>query len=107
MNTEDLKDRLAKIVDEWAAQYGKGSIAEEKSIELKKELPKDKRLVVTKSSGDRKYQLDEIKNTRAWITTPSVLEALGWKMEDAVEIDDAEILKYQLIAPIYKAPDAA
>lgn len=74
--------------------------------EPKRELPKDKRLVYTKSSGDRKYQLDEVKKIRQWITNPQVLEQLGWKMEDAVEIDDSEMLRYQMGSAIYRVDNA-
>lgn len=69
-------------------------------------LPIDKRVVRTKSSGDRVYLLDEVKKTRQWVTTGEILQACGFEMSDVNEVDDAELLKYQMASPIYKAPDA-
>lgn len=68
-----------------------------------KELPKDKRVIRTRSSGDRVYLLDEIKKTRQWITAAPILDSLGFSMADVKEIDDAELLGYQLSSPVYKA----
>src|SRR5207253_5708174 len=40
-------------------------------------LPEGKRVVRTKSSGDRVYYLDDDKMTRQWVTNPDVLKGLG------------------------------
>lgn len=73
------------------------------------EKPKDKRVVRTKSSGDRVYLLDEIKKTRQWVYNPEVLDSLGFTMGDVQEVEDSEILKYGMGAAILKpvAKDAA
>lgn len=70
-------------------------------------LPEGKRLVRTKSSGDRVYQLDEEKKTRSWVTSAEILNKLGWRMEDVVEVEDSELLKYQMAAAIYRVENAA
>ena len=71
-----------------------------------RELPKDKRVVRTKASGDRVYLLDEVKETRSWVTNPQVLDGLGFTMEDVTEVADAEMLKYAMSAALYRLPDA-
>lgn len=72
-----------------------------------KETPKDKRVVRTKTSGDRVYLLDEVKKTRQWVTTMEVLNGLGFGAGDVSEVDDSELMKYNMAAAIYKAPNAA
>lgn len=76
----------------------------------KRELPKDKRAVRTKSSGDRVYLLDEVAKTRSWVnssdptvSSPEILDKLGFNMEDVVEIEDSELLRYQMSPPITNA----
>lgn len=70
--------------------------------EPKRELPKDKRVVRTKASGDRVYLIDENKKTRAWLTNPEVLKASGFEIGDVQEVDDSELLKYQMAPAIYR-----
>jgi hypothetical protein len=70
--------------------------------ETEAEVPVDKRVVRTKSSGDRVYMLDEVRKTRQWVTNPDVLKGLGFAPEDVKEIDDLDLLKYQMAAAIYK-----
>lgn len=67
-----------------------------------RKLPEGKRVVRTKQSGDRVYLLDEEKKTRAWITNPEVLKGLGFEIGDVVEVDDSEMLKYQMSAAVYR-----
>lgn len=67
-------------------------------------LPEGKRVVRTKGSGDRVYLLDEVAKTRHWVTNPEVLEGYGFTMADVGEAEDAELLKYQMSAALYKAP---
>lgn len=71
-------------------------------IETEDSAPLDKRVVRTKSSGDRVYMLDEVKMTRQWVTNPDVLKGLGFSPEDVKEIDDLDLLKYQMASAIYK-----
>lgn len=65
-------------------------------------LPEGKRVVRTKSSGDRVYYIDETKQTRQWVTNSDVLAGLGFEMGDVVEVDDNELMKYNMASAIYK-----
>ena len=73
--------------------------------ELKRVLPEGKRVVRTKSSGDRVYLLDDVKNTRQWVTNPEVLKGLGFEIEDVTEVDDQELLKYNMGPALYRVPE--
>lgn len=90
-----------------------GPIFTDKGVEIngepvteKRVLPEGQRVVRTKLSGDKVYLLDDNKKTRAWITTGEVLTALGFQMGDVVNVEDSEMMNYQMAAAIYKAPDA-
>lgn len=65
-------------------------------------LPEGKRVVRTKTSGDRVYLLDETKGTRQWVTNPEVLKSLGFESSDVTEIDDDELLKFQMGPALYR-----
>jgi hypothetical protein len=101
--------KLHELVDEWYQEQLK---ANEPSIETvsaeivpeepKRELPEGKRAVRTKSQGDKVFYLDEEKKTRQWVTNPDVLDSLGFKIEDVTEIDDMELMRYQLSSAVYK-----
>jgi hypothetical protein len=65
-------------------------------------LPEGKRVVRTKSTGDRVYLLDEVQKTRRWVTSPEMLQAVGFEQVDVVEVDDSELLKYNMGPAIYK-----
>lgn len=69
-------------------------------------IPTDGRVVRTTTSGDRVYYLSETKKTRQWVTNPDVLDSLGFIMEDVTEVDDDEMLKYQMGPALYKRVDA-
>lgn len=68
-------------------------------------LPEGKRAIRTKTGGDRVYLLDDVKKTRQWVTNPEVLKKLGFELEDVTEIDEAELMKYQMSAAIYKVDE--
>lgn len=70
-----------------------------------RELPKDKRVVRTKASGDRVYLLDEVKKTRQWVTNPDVLDSLGFELGDVGEVDEDEMLRYQMGPALYRRVD--
>lgn len=70
-----------------------------------RKLPEGKRVVRTKGQGDKVFLLDEVAKTRQWMTKPEVLDSLGFKMEDVVEIDDNELMKYPMTSPIFKPVD--
>lgn len=69
-------------------------------------LPEGKRVVRTKSSGDRVYCIDETKKTRQWVTNPEVLKGLGFEIEDVKEIEDSELLRYNMGPALYKVENA-
>lgn len=102
MDVESLKKQISNIIDDWAD--GQRPTSDPNSDEPKEErkLPEGKRVVRTKSSGDRVYMLDDEKKTRHWITNPEVLKGLGFELTDVTEVDDMEILKYQLGAAVYR-----
>jgi len=96
---------LHQLIDEWAAkQPAQGEPPTPPVEEPKRELPKDKRVVRTKTSGDRVYLIDEVAKTRQWITRPEILDELGFTMADVVEVNDEEFLKYNQGTALYKAP---
>ncbi len=72
-----------------------------------RKLPEGKRLVSTKGQGDRRYELDEVAKTRRWLSNPEVLEARGWKMDDAIEITDEELANYRMGPAIFRADESA
>lgn len=74
----------------------------EETEQTERELPKDKRVVRTKTSGDRVYLLDEEKKTRQWITNPEVLKSLGFEITDVTEVEDSELLRFQMGPALYK-----
>lgn len=65
-------------------------------------LPEGKRVVRTKSSGDRVYLIDENGKTRHWVTNLEVLKDQGFEMEDVVELEENELMKYNMGPAIYK-----
>lgn len=68
----------------------------------KRELPEGKRVVRTKSSGDRVFMLDEEKKTRQWVTNPEVLGKLGFELTDVTDVEEDEFQKYQMASAIYR-----
>lgn len=105
------REQAHKFVDRLYDLEAQGETAVAASVAatepVKKVLPEGKRVVRTKSSGDRVYYIDEEKKTRQWITNPEVLTSLGFGMEDVTDVEDAELLKYQMAAALYKAVNAA
>lgn len=111
LDIEDLKFRVNKAIDEWfqvesVATKEPGSEAAQEPPKEERKLPEGKRVVRTKQSGDRVYMLDEAKKTRHWITNPEVLDGLGFKMEDVTEVEDAEMLRFQMGAALYRVENA-
>lgn len=64
--------------------------------------PKDKRVIRTKSTGDRVYLIDETAKTKAWVTSSEILEKLGFSMADVEEVDDSSLVGYAMTASVYK-----
>lgn len=100
-----LIDELFDLKEKQPAPTSEGittATSEAIPVEPKRELPKDKRVVRTKSSGNIVYLLDEIKKTRQWVTSPKILEQLGFQMADVKEVEDNEMLKYQMSSALYR-----
>ncbi len=104
---------LRKMIDETITQWAAGVAApvasptnELTEVVDERILPEGKRVVRTKSSGDRVYYIDETNGTRQWVTNPDVLAGLGFEIEDVTEVEDSELLKYNMGPALYKAPDA-
>ena len=114
MDYNKLRELLNKAVDEWVATqptFTVSSTAEPvqvnvpvptEEVEVERVFPEGKRVVRTKTSGDRVYELDEVAKTRRWVTNGDILTAFGWQQADVVAIDDSEILKYTMGPAIYK-----
>lgn len=120
MDYEDLKRQLNDTVDRWAssqrppapvaansfpAEHGAATIAfsaPEAETVVERQLPQGKRVVRTKSSGDRVFLLDDTKSpkTRQWISKPEVMDAQGFIMEDVVSVEDSELLGYTQGPPL-------
>ena len=108
MTREEAHDLIDKLFNLEEGKYLPDSADYDKPEEGKQEkrkLPEGKRVVRTKSSGDRVYLLDEAKKTRRWVTNAKVLEGLGFKFEDVSEVDDTEMLKYQMGPALYRVED--
>ncbi len=105
LDIENLKLQITNQIDAWY----KGQLAEAKPSNEeavpeppKHETPAGKRAVRTKSSGDRVYILDEEAKTRRWVTNPEVLKSVGFEIGDVVDIDDSELLSYQMAPALYR-----
>jgi len=103
---DELFDTTAGVASEGPIEYvdDETEVVEEPVV---KDLPEGKRAVRTKSSGDRVYCLDEVKKTRQWVTNPEILAGLGFDASDVVEVDDAELLRYQMGPALYKLAENA
>lgn len=82
-----------------------GETPQPKGTEPVRVLPEGKKVVRTKSSGDRVYLLDEVKKTRQWVTNPDVLDSLGFELGDVGEVDENEMLKFQMGPALYRRVD--
>lgn len=74
---------------------------DEPEEEKKRELPEGQRVVRTSNTGDRVYLLDDNTKLRHWLQNPTALENAGFQMGDVVEVEDTEMLKYQMGPPKY------
>src|SRR4051812_21676120 len=87
---------LHQLIDDWAAKQPSATVTFGTPVpdseippqeEPKRELPKDKRVIRTKSTGDRVYLIDETAKTKAWVTSAEILEKLGFTMADVEEVE--------------------
>jgi hypothetical protein len=106
MTREEAHKLIDKLYDiEPAVTTEDGAIEAEVVEAPKRVLPEGKRVVRTKSSGDRIYMIDDVKKTRQWVTNPDVLKGLGFEFGDVVEINDTELLANQMGPALYKVPE--
>lgn len=105
MTRDDAHKLVDKIFDMDDASMPLPGVKTAEEAEERK-APEGKKLVSTKGQGDRKYELDETAKTRRWLSNPEVLEARGWKMEDSVEITDAELAEYKMGPAIFKVNES-
>lgn len=101
---DDIFDRAVVASPEVVAQSPQSIEAQGEHVpeEPVRVLPEGKRVVRTKSSGDRVYLIDEVKKTRQWVTNPEVLKSLGFEIGDVNEVDETEFLKYQMGSALYR-----
>lgn len=99
------REQAHKLIDHLFDMEVENLPVEQVEDKPKKVLPEGKKVVRTKSSGDRVYYINEEKKTRQWITNPDVLTKLGFDMDDVQEIDDSELLRYSMAAALYRIDD--
>jgi hypothetical protein len=111
MNKDQLAE-LHRLIDDWAAKQPSltvggmlTSVPSTTTEEPKRELPKDKRVIRTKSTGDRVYLIDETAKTKAWVTSPEILGKLGFELSDVQDVDDSDLLGYAMTASLYRVED--
>lgn len=73
--------------------------------EIKPARTDGKRVIRTKSTGDRVYLIDETAKTKAWVTSPDILEKLGFTLNDVEDIDDSALVGYAMTASVYRVED--
>lgn len=100
--------QLRKLIDEAITVWVSGGSADvspapTEAVIDKPELPKDKRVIRTKSTGDRVYLVDETAKTKAWVTSEDILTKLGYSQADVQEVEDSSLVGYAMTASIYKA----
>lgn len=101
-NVEELRTRINQVIDDWADDEAK---IEFTASEEPRETPKGKRVIRTKSTGDRVYVIDEVAKTKAWVTSPEILTKLGFELSDVEDVDDKDLLGYAMIASVYRVED--
>lgn len=102
--------QLHQLIDDWASKQSTQPFSQYQGAEIKftapeepkRELLKDKRVIRTKSTGDRVYLIDEVAKTKAWVTSAEILDKLGFTMTDVEEVDDSALVGYAMTASIYK-----
>lgn len=104
-----LASQTDLLAEDWAvlaAAEAEGivgaQLSQPEAAEAKIDHPAWQRVARTRSSGDRVYLLDDQKKTRQWVYDPNVLESLGFSMADVGDIEDNDLLKYNMGPAILK-----
>jgi len=101
MDTEDLKLQINNLIDNWAKGQSSATVTFSQPEE-KPARTDGKRAVRTKSTGDRVYLIDDNAKTKAWITSPEIMTKLGFEMSDVEDLEDSELVSYQMAPSIYR-----
>lgn len=99
---------LRKLIDEAITQWVAGTSPDDSpdtAVVDKPERTDGKRAVRTKGSGDRVFLIDDNAKTKAWITSPEIMAKLGFEMSDVVDLEDSELISYQMSPSIYRVDD--
>lgn len=105
MTREEAHQLIDEIFNASTGHSITGEVVEAEVVEAtapERVLPEGQRVIRTKNSGDRVYMLDDNKKTRQWITNGDVLTGLGFEFGDVTEVDDNELLKYNMGPAIYR-----
>lgn len=102
--------QLRKMIDETITQWVAGGSADVSpesttAVEDKPARTDGKRAIRTKSTGDRVYLIDDNAKTKAWVTSPEVLSKLGFEMNDVVDLEDSELISYQMVPSIFRVEE--
>lgn len=102
---------LRKMLDETVTQWAAGVSPTDSPTAAVTDTPEKpartdgKRAARTKSTGDRVYLIDDNAKTKAWITSPDILAKLGFTMNDVVDLEDSELISYQMNPSVYRVDE--
>lgn len=107
INVANLRKMLDETVTQWAAGVSPTDSPDTAVVDTpEKPVRTDgKRAARTKSTGDRVYLIDDNAKTKAWITSPEILAKLGFDMGDVVDLEDSELISYQMSPSIYRVDE--
>lgn len=101
VDVANLRKMLDETVTQWAAGVSPTD-SPDAAVEDKPLRTDGKRAVRTKSTGDRVYLIDDNAKTKAWITSPEIMAKLGFDMSDVVDLEDSELISYEMKPSIYR-----
>lgn len=94
---------LRKLIDEAITQWVAGTSPDDSpDTAIIDKRTDGRRAARTKSTGDRVYLIDDNAKTKAWITSPEVLEKLGFTMNDVVDLEESELVSYEMKPSIFR-----
>lgn len=99
MNREQAHNLVDQIFD---ANDASGITFADPESPVKPERTDGKRVVRTKSTGDRVYLIDPEAKTKQWVTSPEILASLEFELADVEDLEDAELVEYRMAPSIYK-----
>lgn len=102
MNREEAHKLVDQLFDNADGFEQETNIAFTPEAQLKAPRTDGKRVIRTKSTGDRVYLIDENAKTKAWVTSPEILEKLGFALSDVEDVEDSSLVGYAMTASVYK-----